>query len=342
MPQIYLSLDADTLLVGWGQETRAAAEADLDPALPRFFVTDFFLKEPRPWRQFSHHRYMPWKVLSLSPPLFHPVDWEVLGKEIFAENFYALQNAFDQAEWKKAVPYAIAHSRTLAPVDFTKRCLARARLFSSSRYFYSYSDGEMGFLGLTPEILFTINANTPTLLSTMALAGTVQRAKSRALSDKLRKEHAWTVEGIKRSLSPFGQISESVCSLLDLGQLQHLYTPLYLNLNTPAEFIHFVKALHPTPALGVYPKEKGEAWLKSYDAKLPRQFFGSPIGCVDPITGRSVCYVAIRQVAWGHFGLHIFAGCGVTKESDLKEEWDELLLKLRSIHSLFFSESASC
>lgn len=341
MSQIYLSLDADTLLVGWGREIQAEAETDLHPALPRFFITDFFLREPRPWRQFSHHQYLSWKELSSSPPLSDPSDWVVSGKEAFEEGFYALQKVFAQAEWKKAVPYAIAHSPAIAPVDFTQRCLARAQLFSASRYFYAYSNGESGFLGLTPEILFTINANTPTLLSTMALAGTMQRATSGTLSDKLRKEHAWTVEGIQRSLSPFGQVSKGACSLLDLGQLQHLHTPLSLNLRTPADFTQLVHALHPTPALGVYPKEKGGAWLKAYDEKLPRKFFGAPIGCVDPITGRSVCYVAIRQMAWGHFGLRLFAGCGVTKESSLAEEWDELLLKLRSIRSLFFSESAS-
>lgn len=337
-----LSLDADTLLVGWGQEVRAAAEADLHPALPRFFLNDFFLRESRPWRQFSHYAHLPWKDLSLPPPLPDPLDWEMVGQEPFQESFYALQRAFAQMRWKKAVPYVIAESRTKAPVDFAERCLARAQFFAASRYFYAYSHEESGFLGLTPEILFTINANAPTLLSTMALAGTVKSAPQEDISHKLRKEHAWTVEGINQALSPFGRVSEGICSLLDLGQLQHLYTPIQLELNQNIDFAGLVRALHPTPALGVYPKDEGEAWLSEYDKKLPRHFFGAPIGCIDPISGRSVCYVAIRQVAWDDFGLRLFAGCGVTEESNLREEWEELLLKLRSIRSLFFSESTSC
>ena len=146
------------------------------------------------------------------------------------------------------------------------------------------------------------------------------------------------MQGIRAALSPFGQVTEGLCSLLDLGQLQHLFTPLQLDIKKHVDFIELVRALHPTPALGVHPKEAGDAWLKAYDQKLPRGFFGAPIGCIDPVTGQSVCYVAIRQVAWGRFGVRLYAGSGVTAESDLAGEWDELLLKLRSIRSLFFSE----
>jgi menaquinone-specific isochorismate synthase len=116
---------------------------------------------------------------------------------------------------------------------------------------------------------------------------------------------------------------------LRLKTLTHLRTPIQLELTQTADTAALVKALHPTPALGAFPKEEGVEWLKAFDSRTPRKHYGAPLGCC---YGNSISIVvAIRNVQWTPNGLAIGAGCGVIAESKQEREWNEIQLKTEAI-----------
>lgn len=73
-------------------------------------------------------------------------------------------------------------------------------------------------------------------------------------------------------------------------------------------------------------------WLALLERLGSRKRFGAPFGALNE-TGQGICWVAIRGLQWfgeGTGRVLLGAGCGVTSQSELAREWNELLLKLDS------------
>lgn len=109
--------------------------------------------------------------------------------------------------------------------------------------------------------------------------------------------------------------------------MKHLMTPI--TLFGAVGFQQLTEALHPTPALGAYPKGAGKSWLMHYQTILPRGRFGAPVGYW--LEDRGGAHVAIRNLQWSENRMRIGAGCGVVLESEEDKEWNELNLKIESI-----------
>ena len=98
--------------------------------------------------------------------------------------------------------------------------------------------------------------------------------------------------------------------------------PIEVILEQPIDFKAATTALHPTPALGAFPKEAGFTWLENYNQQMPRGRYGAPVGCL--LNNQATCIVAIRNVQWKGSQAKIGAGCGIVKESVLENEWNEI------------------
>ena len=95
------------------------------------------------------------------------------------------------------------------------------------------------------------------------------------------------------------------------------------------------RRLHPTPALGVYPRgEAGSAWLAGIDPDGERGRFGAPFGLRWP-SGAGRCVVAIRNLQYRAGRLDIWAGCGVVSQSRYEDEWQEVLDKMQAVRALW-------
>ncbi len=331
------SLSPDLILVAFGSRQSYASSKNLDPTMPAFYYPDFFLKSSFPWIQFSDWKIIETKYLInfLNPPAILRPEWMIENQFLFQENFYQLKQLFEQKQLEKAVPYIFAHSHTKMTLNQLKTSLKKAleQLSISSVHLYGCWDSEKGILGLTPEILFEWNNQNTHLVKTMALAGTkkLENANPFSLDRKELFEHQVVVEGICESLASLGKVSIGQRQLLQLPILTHLMTPIEMSLYQPTSFEVLVRALHPTPALGAFPRQKGEEWLCHYQNQLDRNSFGAPVGLCFPEKGIKNCYVAIRNVQWNDQGMKIGAGCGVVSESQLDQEWEELCLKLQAV-----------
>jgi isochorismate synthase EntC len=327
------------LIIGWGKVTRQATPLD-NPSIC-FYFPDFFLSIEDPWLQFEKQTYIsPTELASLlinlSFDVATPLRWHPPSKEIFAQGFHELQQLFSTTPLEKAVPYVLSKSSERLTTAHRRQILLNIlrRVQEAQVYAYGFWEDAQGILGATPELLFNYDPHKTPLLNTMALAGTVKSglSPSAMLEDKkLLHEHQVVVDDIVARLQPLGQINVGQLQLLQLPHLTHLNTPINVELTGQACFPDFVKVLHPTPALGGFPRDLALKWLIEYDRLLPRGRFGAPAGFWDRRTDRQVCYVAIRNVLWDANELIIGAGCGVVAESNLDKEWEETQLKTKAI-----------
>lgn len=309
-----ISLSPSEVLIGYGKRTWTT-----EPSSVSFYFPDFFLTEKKCW--FTHERQ---EVVSLSAFTLPEAEgaeyhWENPCFDLFASEFRRFK---EQNLLEKAVPYVFAFAKGSAKLSW---CLSHLLRYSQRHpvFAYGFWDAEETLLGATPERLFSLENER---VESVALAATTRTG---SFGPKEHREHALVIQGIEQSLFPFGRVEIGKTEARSFSTLQHLATPISLNA-TPLKgtrgFNQLVHALHPTPALGAYPKAAGKEWLEHYQTILPRRRFGAPVGYWRENGGQ--CYVAIRNVQRQGDLWQIGAGCGIVQESELEKEWSELNWKI--------------
>lgn len=347
-----MSTAADRVLVGYGKRTWLAHPSP--SSQPHFYSPDFFLTSSQPWFTHEFSREFDITALSqlLSPNIVQPsaklkLHWIPPDRTRFQEAFTDLQRRFAVRELLKAVPYCFEKSTQQVSPEILVRSLVSLLNKTVARPMHLYGCWEQGrgILGGSPEILFSLENET---LKTMACAGTrrindkgnsIDQEMSSLLADpKERHEHQLVIDGIAESLAAFGKILQAQTTVLQFPGLLHLVTPIRLKLadiesSATSQFDAFVRALHPTPALGAFPKQAGWLWLKDYQTIMDRQRYGAPFGCLRE-DGTAACFVAIRNMQWDEQRIMLGAGCGIVPESHPDKEWQEIHAKLHSIKTI--------
>lgn len=329
--------DDGTLLVGWGPRTWHTIPQEGIRQV-QFYFPDYFLNDTKPWFEHKHSAAVQSsELLSMLQPYgvgTQSIQWENSWQTTFKEALIELKEMFLAGEMSKAVPYIYETANKKMDVG---RSLASLIAYSakSTVHPYGFWDESKGMLGATPEVLF-VHSNDNTL-KTMACAGTrsVKEDISNLFTDpKELYEHRLVVEGIVESLEPFGHVVTGDLKLLTLPHLAHLVTPIQVKLRSKPSLDEVVRALHPTPAVGAFPKKQGKCWLEAYQKKIDRRRFGAPAGYFLPANKKSGVYVAIRNVQWENSRMYLAAGCGIVPESDFDKEWGEINLKLKAIKEM--------
>lgn len=339
-----MSLKDDRILVGWGKRKWSATTENHSSA-PFFYFPDFFLRNSTPWFQQENWCEIELNELlreleKMSIPQPSHYEWKNPHREYFQDAFFKLKKAFSLKELAKAVPYVFETCEQPYPVEQKIRSLIRMLKYKSANpaFLYGYWDASEGILGATPELLFRFTQQQGAChLETMACAATCScnQKKIALMNDpKELHEHHVVVQGMLESLTPFGTVTVGQLKPLELPGLIHLITPITVSMKTKPDFSSIVHALHPTPALGVFPRDKGIIWLEEYQKNLDRKRYGAPVGFLHKEIEESCCYVAIRNVQWSGNQISIGAGCGVVAESLLEKEWAEINLKLKAIKDL--------
>lgn len=336
-----LTSSKGSVILGWGVPRRSAAAEPLSKQR-QFYFPGYFLETPDPWYHFPHTAELSVKRLlelldskskkSPSKPL-----WTEPEQDSFVRAFDDLQRRFILGNLKKGVPYATQSSSESMGKDQFAASVRSVLSYVSGRpaYVYGLWNGCEGILGASPECLLLRTG--PSTLETMACAGTAH--SGRPLEEFLKDpkelyEHRLVIEDISLSLSPFGSVEPGKTEAVPFGKLHHLVTPIKLRLDTQFAFDAFVEALHPTAALGAFPRVPGMKWLKSFNCIAERQRFGAPAGYLDHGSAAAACYVAIRNVQWDSNGMKIMAGCGIVPDSKCESEWNEIKGKMQAIREV--------
>lgn len=214
--------------------------------------------------------------------------------------------------------------------------LARLRRAYPSAYIFAADHGGRCFLGATPERLVRLRAG---VVDVACLAGSAPRGATSeedsylggALlsSAKDHAEHAIVVREVRRSLAGLtsGLRVPVAPRLLQLQNVQHLYTPVEAQVLPGTCVLDLVQGLHPTPAVGGYPRDAALRYIRAHEG-LDRGWYAGPIGVVDR-HGEGEFAVALRSALLDGATATLFAGCGIVAASRPADEFAETCLKLR-------------
>jgi menaquinone-specific isochorismate synthase len=91
--------------------------------------------------------------------------------------------------------------------------------------------------------------------------------------------------------------------------------------------LDLVERLHPTPAVGGYPRELAVLAIRELE-EFDRGWYAGAFGWTD-LRGEGEFAVAIRSALLTGRAASLFAGGGIVADSVPEAEWDETCLKLR-------------
>jgi isochorismate synthase len=198
--------------------------------------------------------------------------------------------------------------------------------------FYSIESGL--WIGATPELLLQFNNHQ---LKTVSLAGTKSLKNKNAETPWQQKEIDEQYLVTKHIQDCFQQhfsepLEISETKTISTGHLLHLRTDFKLqsqNGSLQKKYFSFLKALHPTPAVGGSPKEKAIAHILKTE-QHERAYYTGYLGFINP-EGVSNIFVNLRCLKYENGKLILFTGAGITADSVPEKEWEEIQLKAETL-----------
>lgn len=219
-----------------------------------------------------------------------------------------------------------------------------------SAFVYAWFHPKSGlWMGATPENLLHIESN---YLKTVSLAGTRKNMGDDEVIwlEKEKKEQSLVTDFILEKLRPkLESVNISEPRTSEAGNLWHLKTCISgkLKENGTKEII---ESLHPTPAVCGLPRNDARNFILKNE-NFDRQFYSGFLGelnldtkkerspknrnqenkayfSVKPVTD---LYVNLRCMKFYQNAAQIFAGGGITEESDPESEWEETLSKIETM-----------
>jgi isochorismate synthase len=206
-----------------------------------------------------------------------------------------------------------------------------------------YTKETGAWLTATPEILASIDKNGT--FRTIALAGT-QELKP---GDSPQKA-VWTQKEIEEQalvcryiIGCFKKIrlreyDENGPRTVQSGNLLHLRTDFAVNtveLNFPELGTVMLELLHPTSAVCGMPKEVTLEFIKEHE-NLERKLFSGYLGPVN-INAESHIFVNLRCANLFADKVVLYAGAGITQDSEPEKEYQETELKMEAVGRFFAS-----
>ncbi|UCS95637.1 chorismate-binding protein [Echinicola marina] len=257
-------------------------------------------------------------------------------KEDFINFVSAGISAINSGEMAKVVPSRVKKIKPKSNFDLIKTFLGLCKAYPNTFVNFFHIPNIGTWLGATPEILIKTEGK---YFYTMALAGT-----QRAQGDNPIKNAAWTQKEIEEQalvsryiVSNFKKIrlreyEENGPKTVLAGNLLHLRSDFRVDMeatNFPQLGAVMLKLLHPTSAVCGTPKDKAMEFILKHE-KFDRSFFSGFIGPVN-IENQTSIYVNLRTAQILNGEVILYAGAGVTEDSNPEKEWEETSLKCEII-----------
>ena len=196
--------------------------------------------------------------------------------------------------------------------------------------FYHPSTG--WWMGATPELL--LQSDTDNRLQTRALAGTRLATQGGEWDKKNIEEHAFVTDDILNRIKAIAPESLSTALStrnLRYGKIEHLCTDITLSSCDGLDPLTIISAIHPTPAVGGYPREAAMQNIALYES-APRNCYG---GNITVKTAQGInAYVMLRCVHFNTEKWAVYTGSGITSASIAHDEWIETERKAAPLISL--------
>lgn len=247
--------------------------------------------------------------------------------------------AIEAGEYEKIVLSRAVDITLDRPLEATEALHRLRERFPSCTAFSFSNSSNQSFIGATPERLMQL-ANGE--LSTEAIAGSIARGKTAQEdaeyagklmnSEKDLREHQAVIASITNRLADIGIKEPRTAArprLLQLANVQHLYTPIIADAGTQCHPLQIVATLHPTPAVGGKPREKAVPAIRNLE-NFDRGLYAGVLGWFDH-WGRAEFVVCIRCALLEDNRARLYAGAGIVAGSQPKREREETDWKLQAM-----------
>jgi isochorismate synthase len=240
--------------------------------------------------------------------------------------------AIESGVLEKVVPARTKSIPLAEDFDLGKTFLALLESYPNSFVNFFHIPQIGTWIGASPEVLIETNGD---FFYTMALAGT-QPAKG----ENPLKSAAWTQKEIEEQalvcryiVDCFKKIrlreyEEHGPKTAMAGNLLHLRTDFKVNMKAtgfPQLGSVMLDLLHPTSAVCGMPRKEAHEFLQENEG-FDRSFFAGFLGPVN-VQDETSIYVNLRTASLLGDRALLYAGAGVTEESDPEKEWEETELK---------------
>lgn len=256
--------------------------------------------------------------------------------ETYGRQFDSLMQYLKAGELKKVVltrMECVSLQKDVNPGQlFEKMC----RLYPSAFTYVFYDDGGQLWLGASPETL--LETNEKGLGNTMSLAGTrsleTTKPHKSKWTNKEKEEQQYVTDYIQEKLQQSGarHIHSGPRFTKTAGKLAHLCTPFTFTLPEGLNPIKLALNLHPTPAVCGLPADMAKSHILRTE-KHQRSLYTGFLGPVNS-KGRSHLFVNLRCMQISGRNACLYAGGGLTLDSDRQQEWEETQNKLLTMKSI--------
>lgn len=213
----------------------------------------------------------------------------------------------------------------------------RAAYPSCFTYLMTGADGT-AFAGASPELLIRRSSRHA---FAQPMAGSVARGASDSDDERLARqltestkdavEHRLVSNFVVDALRTFSAaVTARDPEVVRFTNIQHLATSVAADLNDPpADALTLAAALHPTPAVGGWPRAAADALIDELEG-MERGWYAGAVGWIDG-RGDGELAVALRCGLLWEDGARLYAGVGVMPDSDPARELEETELKFKAL-----------
>lgn len=148
---------------------------------------------------------------------------------------------------------------------------------------------------------------------------------------KTQAEHALVIKGIHAALKPLCTKVElpEQPAVIRLRHLQHLWTEIRGELKPGSSLLEIASHLHPTPAVNGLPSKAAKEWLAKHEPGH-RGWYTGAAGWIDA-DGDGEIAVLLRCTLLDEQRAELFAGAGITADSNPMAELEETNLKMQTM-----------
>ena len=232
----------------------------------------------------------------------------------------------------------VARGDGVMPAGMVARSL-RSAYPSCFTYLITGADGT-AFAGASPELLIRrsgAHAHAQPMAGSVARGATEtddeRLAAELRLSSKDTAEHDVVSRFVVDAMRPFARsVAARPPEVVRFTNIQHLATSVDAELSEPyADALDLAAALHPTPAVGGWPRDAADRIIDDLEA-MERGWYAGGVGWTDG-NGDGEFAVALRCGLLWEDGARLYAGVGVMPDSDPARELEETDLKFKALLS---------
>ena len=198
---------------------------------------------------------------------------------------------------------------------------------NSTNFLYSIKD-DVSVIGSTPELVLSKSNHK---IQSESIAGSNYSKNNDFISDKKelieqRIVTDYIIDFFKKNAVDIEYNDKP--KIKKSSDIEHLCTSFSADLKNDKNILDLLIDLHPTPAIGGYPKQKAIDMIRNL--KEDRGWYGGPIGWIDNNLDGEF-YLNIRSGLGVNKDLYLFSGSGITEKSNSDNEWSETEHKFKSM-----------